>query len=447
MAGGPNSEMNPSPDPASPRRRLLLATALGSLLPACRKQETAAPPPDPPAPPPASSPPWLLTPGAPPPDWSQLDAWQGAVTRDQFQRQIEGVLSDGASWFRHIEITPEAALIRRSTPRPDDAPYRLRFAAPGTPVTAGPRYWRTPGELPPLSDPAKPLENLHIVLDPGHIGGSWAQMEERWYQSGDRTVREGDLTLRTARILAPVLEAMGARVSFVRTGPEPATSIQPDDLVESARASLIQDEKPATPAAIRKEAERLFYRTAEIRARGTKVNGSLRPDLVLCLHFNGIGSPDPANVQFKTANHLHILAHGCLDSGDIRHDDQRLDALLRLVQGIPDTEIPLCTAVARTMAAATGLPPFYYPGRNARMVDGQPYVWMRNLLANRIYLCPVVFLEPYVADSREVFDRIQAGDYEGTSLVAGKQRPSIFREYAGGVADGLREYFTVQRRS
>ena len=37
----------------------------------------------------------------------------------------------------------------------------------------------------------------------------------------------------------------------------------------------------------------------------------------------------------------------------------------------------------------------------------------------------------------EVFQRIQAGDYEGEKEIAGKNRLSIFREYAQAVADGL----------
>jgi hypothetical protein len=40
---------------------------------------------------------------------------------------------------------------------------------------------------------------------------------------------------------------------------------------------------------------------------------------------------------------------------------------------------------------------------------------------------------------QEVFDRIQAGDYDGEKEIAGKLRRSIFREYAQAVADGLAE--------
>jgi hypothetical protein len=78
-------------------------------------------------------------------------------------------------------------------------------------------------------------------------------------------------------------------------------------------------------------------------------------------------------------------------------------------------------------------------------VNDNPYVWARNLLANRLYRCPVVFLEPYVMNNREVWERVQAGDYDGERVVAGSLRASIFREYSEGVAEGFAQYFRDRR--
>lgn len=424
--------------PASRHRRLLLAAALGCALQGCRKE------PDPPPP----APTWLLTPGASPPDWSKLDPWQRAVTREHFQRVLENVLTEPGGWISHLELTDTAAHIRMATPRANGPRYVLEFAPPGTTPTTGARYWRRLEELPALRDPARPLEGLHIALDPGHIGGSWAQMEERWNQTGDfPPVKEGELTLRTARVLAPQLEALGAKVSHVRTTPEPVTTLRPGDLEDEARASLAQE---GGKHSVTKEAERLFYRAYEVRARGMLVNETLRPDLVICLHFNADVWGNPERTVFSPFNHLHVLAHGSILAGEFSCDDQRLEGLLRLVQGVSDTEIPLCIAVAKRMAEATGLPPYNYIKHtalkhNARMVEGQPYVWLRNLIANRVYQCPVVYCEPYVQNNGEVVARFHAGDYEGNAPVAGKDRPSIFREYASGVTAGLSDYFAARK--
>jgi hypothetical protein len=99
------------------------------------------------------------------------------------------------------------------------------------------------------------------------------------------------------------------------------------------------------------------------------------------------------------------------------------------------------------MARETGLPPYEYPTTNTTTKVGTSgYVYARNLLATRLYRCPVVYCEPYVMNSKDVFARIQAGDYEGVRNVNGVERRSIFHEYADSVVDGLVEYYSKTRR-
>ena len=221
------------PRPLSRRALLLRAAATAaSALPACRKK-----PPPPPAPPP-----WFLTPLAPPPDWSSLDPFQDSLTRDAFTQLLDSTLTaTPGAWFTHIQITDSAALIRRASRDASSPPYTLRFAASPSSALPKPefRFWRKASELPPLSNPAKPLADLRIAIDPGHIGGAWARMEERWYRMGDAApVQEGNLTLATARALRPILESMGARVDFVRSSNDPLTHLRPPDLLETAKANV-----------------------------------------------------------------------------------------------------------------------------------------------------------------------------------------------------------------
>jgi hypothetical protein len=92
------------------------------------------------------------------------------------------------------------------------------------------------------------------------------------------------------------------------------------------------------------------------------------------------------------------------------------------------------------------LPPYAYPTTNSTTKVGTSgYVYARNLLATRLYRCPVVYSEPYVMNSNDVFARIQAGDYEGTRKINGVERKSIYREYADSVADGLVDYYSKAR--
>ena len=97
------------------------------------------------------------------------------------------------------------------------------------------------------------------------------------------------------------------------------------------------------------------------------------------------------------------------------------------------------------IAAVMNLPPYDYTTGNALSTGGSAYVWARNLLANWLYHAQVAFLEPYVMNSKPVWLRVQAGDYEGEIMLAGALRRSIYREYADAVAEGLRAYYTKLR--
>ncbi len=354
---------------------------------------------------------------AAPPDWSTLEIYQNTITREEFEQLLTTVFTTGDAWQSCIAIDDTEARIQTGN-SPADEIFHLRFAAD---ESTAPHHWRTASELPP-APPERPLADLRIAIDPGHIGGAWAKLEERWFVAGTGSaVQEGDMTLHVANLLKPRLEALGATVSLVRDKTEPVTPIRPDALLSLATDSATQSPQ--------KLAERLFYRTAEIRARADLVNLTLKPDLVLCLHFNAEAWGDPNSPTLIHRTHLHLLLNGSYTDEEILLADQRFAMLQKLLQRTHQEEVLVGAAVADTFAAISGLPPYVYPpdSKNVRPVAGHPYLWVRNLLANRLYDCPVIFMEPYVMNSTSDHARIQAGDYDGLREISGKMQPSIFR--------------------
>lgn len=367
------------------------------------------------------------------PDWSKLDKFQETITREQFIGLLARVYAPGDAAVGVIAVTPTMAKIQTAPGKP---PYLLRFAKSST---APARYWRPRSAIP--KDSGKPLAGVKITIDPGHIGGKWAKMEERWFQIGDsKPVTEGDMTLRVAKLVKPRLEALGAQVTLTRSGSEPITSRRPEGLRKLAVESLREKGDKATKFAITKESERLFYRTAEIRRRAVLVNDSLKPDIVLALHFNAEAWGNPAKPSLITKNHAHFLVTGGWSKKELSYEDQRYEMLVKLLNGSHDEEVAVSKALAKTTLTATGLPPYIYQGGEVR-IPGSDYIWARNLLANRLFECPVIYAEPYVMNSREVFQRIQAGDYEGKKKIAGATRKSIYREYADAIVEGLVKHY------
>ncbi len=395
-----------------------------------------------------------LSPLATEPDWRQLNVYQGTISRAEFGDLLTRVYAPHGGWQAYIRLDAEAAVIRKSNIPLDDL-YTLRFAPAGTPADARPdAYWRPRTDIAPVTPPAaKPLAGVRIALDPGHLGGRWARTEERWFQIGDAPpVMEGAMTFEVACLLMARLRALGADTMLLRNSDEPATPLRPPDLLgEAARAlreqGIVQPragyDGPADPNrqfSVAWMSETLFAR-AEIRARAARVNGVLHPDLVVCLHFNAEAWGDPAKPALVDKNHLHVLINGCYAPDELAMDDVRFQLLTKLLNGSHTEELAIADTVAPVLTRATGLPPYVYKGENARLAGADPYVWERNLLANRIDECPVLYIEPYVMNSPGVFARIQAGDYEGTRQIDGVQRESIYREYADAVAQGLAAYY------
>lgn len=391
-----------------------------------------------------------LSPLSHPPNWHVLQKFQETITHDEFIHLLNDVYAPGNAAQKWIKVEPDHAEIRIS----DDHWLKLKFAnADQKPI---PRYWRDPKTLPANND--QPLAGLTIALDPGHLGGSWAKMEERWFQIGNaEPIKEGDLTLQTAKRLAPRLQELGAKVVFVHSKAGPVTSLRPEDLRSEARASLksrgvhpiLQTYKdpgdPEKENSIDWEAERLFYRVAEIHVRAKRVNQTLKPDLTLCLHFNAEPWGDPGNPTLTDIDHLHLIVNGAYAESELAYDDVRYQMLLKLLSQSFDEELGIAESIAHSLSETTKLPAYHYNGDNAHAVGTSGYVWARNLLANRLYHCPVAYVECYVMNSREFFDRFQAGEYDGRREFNGAMHKNIYAEYADGVTQGVADYFRGAR--
>jgi hypothetical protein len=389
------------------------------------------------------------------PDWSELERYQGTMTHEEFVSLLNNVYGTHGFDPALIEVQPQA--VRILTESGTRNYFILRFAKTEADRRPLSHWWRAPRQLPATSE-GKPLDGLHIALDPGHLGGAWAKMEERWFKIGDAPpVKEGDMTLRVAQLLAPRLESLGAKVSLVREEAEPVTLSRPVDFTETARqflrrAGIAEPRKdfdgpsdPEKEQTVGWQRELLFYRNSEIRRRASRVNSRMQPDLVLCLHFNAEPWGDPDHPTLVKDNHLHLLVNGAYLSSELELDDERFEMLEKLLSRAFPEELKLAETLAGTMAKTTGLPPYHYKTENVTPVGTSGYVYARNLMATRLYRCPTVYLEPYVMNSRAVFVRVKAGDYEGTRKVGGKTQPSIYHEYVESVVAGLVGYFRKVR--
>lgn len=391
---------------------------------------------------------------APVPEWDSLEPYQESITAEELNTVLRTVYLSDTEPKAWIQVSAQRALLRQDL----NKTFILRLAPDSNSRREVQHAWRRAGQF--LPNDEQPLSGVNIAIDPGHLGGEWAKMEERWFQIGNSTpVTEGDMTLRVAKLLAPMLQEFGARVTLVRSGTSPITAPRPEQfsvgansqhpLTLPSKTGTLTDSSSFSDARqgslVSTEAQLLFYRVAEIRERAKVINEQIKPDLTLCLHFNAEPWGDPEHPTLVQTNHLHLLVNGAYSDAELGYDDVRFCMVHRILDRCIEEELPLSEAIATSMAAFTRLPPYSYTTSSARSVGKTGYVWARNLLANRLYNGPVLYLEPYVMNSFEVFDRIQAGEYQGLREFNGIMRKNIYQEYAEAVALGLAQYFRENR--
>jgi len=390
------------------------------------------------------------------PDWKKLEVYAETMTKTEFEEAWRNVYSEANAMPPPFQIRDTAISI--PTGQAAAPAVTLPFLAMGEkPKNTNKTSWRRARDLPVLGK-RPPLSDLVIAIDPGHIGGAYATMEERMlsFKAGE-SIREGDLSLLTAKILKERLMSLGAVATLVRETNEPVTQKRPIDFQKEALAVLTDAGFPAPSPTytgltgdaklltVQWQSEKLFYRVSEIHARAERVNQQIKPDVVLCLHFNAEAWGDATVPQFSPKNHLHILVNGCYAPVELQQQDVRFEMLQRLLSRTHEEEIPLASAIAMTMSQTTGLPAYIYTTPNARHAGENPYVYARNLLANRLYGCPVVYLEPFVMNHEETYRRLLREHYLGRTLIGGKLTSSAIEDYIDGIVKGLLAYYQTNR--
>jgi N-acetylmuramoyl-L-alanine amidase len=406
-----------------------------------------------------------LTPLGTEPHWDQLQKYANTMSAHEMQQLLNAAYVPDHSWKEWIHfskkgpssVTINCSCLKVPKVKGKAGPFPKQLTIPLAATSTSQRTKQVRFEdqvhpfwgIPRLSkNREKPLQGIIIALDPGHLGGHWAKMEERWFRFGrGKPIKEGELTWKTALILQQQLESLGAKVVLTKKGYHPVTERRPYQLKKTALATLKAEKRKVTSKALRQEEEKLFYRTAEIRARSRIVNQKLQPHLVICLHYDAEEWYDPQNPSLVNKEKMHILLPGAYAKSELAYEDERYEMLEQLFSRTYNTELSLGNAVARSMAKETAQPPFVYHSRKQAILAkvGNPYLWHRNLLANRLMKPPVIYVESYVMNNPIAYQRIQMGDYLGERMVAGHPYRSIYREYATGVSQGVVNYFSHRK--
>jgi len=349
-------------------------------------------------------------------------------------------------------IAEDDALSSRYLPYAPDATDAVKSDLAKLPKLE--RYWRTAEEIKAArSADALPLEGLRLVIDPGHIGGQWADVEARNFRvsESDFWIREGELVLEVALDVKDQLEGLGADVFLTRTRNEPL-STQPasafiSEAIEGMDVPVDSDSESMSlfNELVLKKATQMAAVRGELLARADWINDEIQPDAVLSLHIDAAPWPKSDLHELVPNNHLHVLIFGCLSKAELLAPFQTFDLLVKLQNGSGGEESELGEAMARALKEATGLPAFTYEGENAVLLPNtEGYLWARNLLLLRKVQCPIALLEPYVANSEGVYLRLQEA-IRDRKMGMDLSESDLLKEYAEAVVAGVIDHYASSK--
>ncbi|OGQ81304.1 MAG: hypothetical protein A2289_08760 [Deltaproteobacteria bacterium RIFOXYA12_FULL_58_15] len=301
-------------------------------------------------------------------------------------------------------------------------------------------------------DRPRSMAHMRILIDPGHHGGAWSEIENRHQQLDERPpVREGDLNWATALLLRDRLRAAGAQVQLTR-GPPPTESFQGSSLAFDAdrEARLIWGEeisgghRPAprfsrsllalwrggrVRQAIIDEAEPFsLYSRYDLRRRASIGRGF---DLTVSIHYNTTGP--------RRDNWVMAFVPGNLLPGEADTPTQRYWALRRALEGDLPESIELGRLVMESMTQQMQLrvlDPSVLDSvemPNKLPIPDAPGVFARNLAILKRTPGPVLLVEGSCVDNAAEYERLQ----DRSVTIDGQSYPRRTREYADAVFAGV----------
>ena len=119
------------------------------------------------------------------------------MTRAEFQSRLDRVFSPGGAFQKFLAQDGDGVAVFDDEQHQQRL-YRLEFATGTNRIVK--RTFKSLEDLPALKNPPdQPLRGLRIVLDPGHIGGEFARMEERFFKMNHGPAEQEAVQIANAR--------------------------------------------------------------------------------------------------------------------------------------------------------------------------------------------------------------------------------------------------------
>jgi N-acetylmuramoyl-L-alanine amidase len=315
------------------------------------------------------------------------------------------------------------------------------------------RLSSTPQKHPQPSLPYS-LKNLRIAIDPGHVGGDFAILEQRYIKMANTKpaeakqmilFKEGTLALMTALLLKQWLEEEGALVLLTKEKDGQAVY---DRLFFEWLAT--EGYKYATPSIkglqIQPTFTQLFsnyYNRLDLQARAQKIN-AFHPHLTLIIHYNAHGGRDPITQENFPENYNYnmVFIGGSFCKGELAALDNRKEFLRLLLTDDLEQSLHFSEYVIRQLTEQLNVPPVqpqdpvpYLTSVSMQLGNG---IYARNLFLTRMVHGPLCYGESLCQDHREECIRLNGREIEVNQIRGPKRVEQVAKAYFMAVKEFIR---------
>lgn len=355
-----------------------------------------------------------------------FDRFQSQFTQEELASRIQRYLQKSDEIRHYYKLTPDALYLYASAAdhHNEHPEYILRLRS--QPTTR------------PKAKLTKPLSAYRIAIDPGHLGGSYADLEERkvfipYHPNlpSQELIKfdEGTLNLMTAKVLRDLLQQSGMTVMLTKEQAGQAVYSQTFETWQSTQPS-----RSLSPS----ELFRKFYNSLDLRARAEKIN-AFQPDLTIIIHYNAHEdvNPDTQTNRMGPYNYNMAFVGGSFCKNELKDEEGRYAFLRLLLTDDLDLSIQLSHQILQQFTTHLKVP-------LVKAEDPVPYLrtvclpieeglYARNLVLTRCVKGPVCYGETLCQDQEQECLRLNQKDFAYEGLVGPKRVKEVAQAYFEGI--------------
>lgn len=363
-------------------------------------------------------------------DFSVFDPYQERWTRDEVELRLIKYLQKGERLASYYTLDDDK-LTLYNAPEVDkerEVEYELKLArARKSGATHSGR---------------KNLVGVKIAIDPGHLGGPYARLEERYIDIPPSLEREsqiqfneGTLSFLTAIYLKVLLEKEGAIVMITR-----------DQIGKGVYEVGFFDWLKQNPSLWAGEVSlsklfRKYYNPLDLRARAEKIN-EFGPDLSIVIHYNShhVEAEYSSNNCVSPNNYNMVFIPGAFCRGELVTQENRFDFMRLIATEDLTGSAHLSKAILEAFGKHLQLP-------TVTKADGARYletvclkvdegIYARNLALTRMIQGPLCYGETLIQNNIDECLNLSREDF----IIDGRPCSSRVKSVAEAYFEGIKWY-------